>query len=97
MPIGQIEFGLGAVDDGLVKGDGEADGGVLDLVVVGVVVHEAAKIVGVELEVIEEGFGQAGFVIISLRRARQGIEERWGSRFVAAVELESRIFSKEGV
>ena len=49
MPGGDVELAFGAVDDGFAEGDGKADGGVLDLIVVGEVVLEAPEVVDVEL------------------------------------------------
>ncbi len=46
----EFEFGFGSVEDGFFEGDGKADAGVENLVVVGVVVDGAAEEVGVEAE-----------------------------------------------
>ena len=48
MPVGQINFRLRAVNDGFAECDREADGRVVDLIVVRIVVHEPPKIVGIQ-------------------------------------------------
>src|ERR1700728_3104689 len=68
MPLRHFELALSSIDDGLAEGDGEADGSVADLVVVGVIVHKAAEVVGIELEVACKDCGQAALVIVALRR-----------------------------
>src|SRR6202167_1072026 len=68
IPIRQVDLGFGAINDGLLEGDGKADGCVVDLIVVCVVVYEPAKVVGVQSELFETGFGQTLFVIVSFRR-----------------------------
>jgi hypothetical protein len=47
VPIGNIELRFRAIDDGLAERNGKADGRVVDLIVVRIVVYEPSKIVGV--------------------------------------------------
>jgi len=67
VPVGDFDFSLGAVDDCFAEGDGKADGGAEDLVIVGVIVDVAAEVVGVEAELAEKTFGGAEFEIVSVR------------------------------
>ena len=68
VPVGNFEFSFDAVDVGLVEGDGEADGGAEELVVVGVVVDAAVETVNVEPELAEEAFGEADLVVVAMGR-----------------------------
>ena len=43
MPVGQLDFGFGSVDYRFVERDREADGGVLNLIVIGIIAHQPAK------------------------------------------------------
>jgi hypothetical protein len=72
VPSRQIEFRFRAIDDGFLEGNREANGRVVDLVVIRVVVNIASEVVGVQSEFVEESLGQAEFVVVSLRRL-QGI------------------------
>src|SRR5580658_8632899 len=64
-PIRHGNFRFGPVNNGFSKSDGKANGGVLYLIVIRIVIYGPAEIVGVESEVLEESFGEAGFIIIS--------------------------------
>ena len=79
MPIGKVELCLRAVDDGFSKAIGKADRRVVNLIVVGVVVHLPAEIVGVQLEFSEERFRQTRLVVISFGRLHRQAEEIPGS------------------
>ena len=68
MPIGSIEFCFRSVDDGFLERNREADGCVIDLVVVRIVVYISPEIVGSQLHVLEEGLGQARFKVVSYGR-----------------------------
>src|SRR5277367_6788083 len=67
-PVGQVDFSFRAVKDGFAECYGEADRRIVDLIVIGVVIHVTAENVSVQPELLEEGLGQTDFVIISLRR-----------------------------
>lgn len=54
------------VDDRLAEGDREADGGVVDLIVVGAVVDQTSKIVCIQLEMFDEDAAQSEFVVVAL-------------------------------
>src|ERR1035437_796077 len=78
MPFGYCDLALRTVDDGLSEGDGEADGRAFDLVVVGVVVDEAAEVVRVELEMTSEDGAEAPFVVVAFGGLdRQAKEVSW--------------------
>jgi hypothetical protein len=64
----EIELGFGSVDVGLAKSDGEADGGVEQLIVIGKIGDVATEIVDIELELVHKGLGRAHFVIVAMRR-----------------------------
>ena len=66
VPVGNFELAFGAVDVGLVEGDGEADGGAEELIVVGEIVDAAGVAVGVEADVAEEAFAEADFVVVAV-------------------------------
>src|SRR6266849_3588770 len=68
LPVRELELRFRAIDDGLAERDGEADGGVEDLIVIGEVVYLAAEIVGVETELAEEAFASADFEIVAVGR-----------------------------
>ena len=98
MPVRQINFRLRAINDGLSGMRSEADSRVVNLIVVRVVADEPAEIVSVQLEFLKEDFGQARLRSSPLPKAPQAGEgNRPGRWLSAAVELESRIFSKDGV
>ena len=67
VPVGDFDFGLGAVDVGFAEGDGEADGGAEDLIIVGVIVDVAAEVVDVEAKLAEETLCDADFVVVAVR------------------------------
>jgi hypothetical protein len=48
-PVGQLNLGFRAIDDGVAEGDWEADSRVLNLVIVSVVADVATKIICVSL------------------------------------------------
>ena len=93
----QIELRLRAVNDGLAKCDRKADCRVVDLIVVRKVVDEPAKIVGIQPEFLKKALVKPSFVVVSFRRLNGQLERDGDSRPAAAVELESRMFSNEGV
>ena len=64
----------------LFEGDGEADGGVENLIVVGVVVDVAAEIVGVEAELIEKAFGGTELEVVAVGRLDRQAEDGWFER-----------------
>ena len=66
VPFGKVDFGFRAVNYGLPERDGKANRGVIDLIVIGIVIHKPSEIVCVQPEVPEEDLGQTHFVIISL-------------------------------
>src|SRR5580693_9427861 len=77
MPLGQIDFAFGTVNYCLAEGDGEADRRVVNLIVIGIVIHKPPEIIRVQPEVLEEGFGQARFIIVSFRRLNGQFEGDW--------------------
>lgn len=66
LPLGQFELCFRAVNDRLPEGDGEADAGVIDLVVVGGVRHQTPKIVCIEPDHAAEDLGRSPFVVVAL-------------------------------
>ena len=64
-----------------VESDRKADGGIKQLIVVGIIVHVAAEIVGFQPDFAEESFGQAHFEIIALRKAGPEAEDIRIERF----------------
>src|SRR5208282_1476305 len=66
MPVGKIDFSFRPVKDGLPKRDGKANRRVIDLIVIGIVIHQPPEIIYVQPDLLKEGFGQTQFVIISL-------------------------------
>ncbi len=68
LPVREFELAFSAIEDGFAESDGEADAGVEDLVIVGVVVDVATEIIRVEAELIEEAFRGAKFQIVAVRR-----------------------------
>lgn len=67
MPIRDGQLAFRAVDDGFTEGDGKADGGAVDLVVIGVVVDVAAEVIDVHLEVLAEDGAETALVVIAFR------------------------------
>src|SRR5277367_1779765 len=67
MPIGDFDFRFRAINIGFCECDWKTDGGVRDLVVVGIVVYETTEVVGVEFNFAEKDFCQASFVVVPFR------------------------------
>jgi hypothetical protein len=66
VPFGHLDLAFCPVDNCLAEGDREADGRVVDLIVVCVLVDKTSKVVGVKLEMSGEDAGQSEFVVVSL-------------------------------
>src|ERR1019366_3192303 len=75
VPVWEFEFAFRAVDDGFTKRYGKTDGGVEDLVVVGVVVDVAAEIVSIETELVEKAFGGAEFEVVAVGRLNREAQD----------------------
>src|SRR5580704_2319847 len=67
VPIDNVQLCFGAVDDRLAERYGKADGGIVDLIVVRIVVHQPTKVIRVQLELSEEGLGQSQLIVVSIR------------------------------
>ena len=50
VPVGQIDFRFRAINDGFAECNREADGRVIDLIVIRIVGHQPPEIVGVQLD-----------------------------------------------
>src|SRR5579864_5083938 len=68
IPIRQVKLGFGAVNDCLAECHWKTNRRILEWVVIGIVVHQATKIIGIEFDPVEKSFSSAGFVEISFRR-----------------------------
>ena len=98
-PVGKLEFCFRTVNDGLLEGDGEADGCVLNLIVVGVVRHQTPKIVGIQLYLSAKGLGQAGFVVIPFGGFNQPLDVPWAGidGFSLGGTGEQNVFERRGL
>ena len=65
VPIGNSELRFRAINNGLAERNRKTDGRVVDLIVVGIVGNEPAKIIGVELKLSEESLGHSHLVVVS--------------------------------
>jgi hypothetical protein len=95
--VREFELAFGSVEDGFFECDGEADAGVENLVVVGVVVDGAAEEVGVEAELVRRSFCWRRFRNSCRGKVARAGAERSVRRIALRVELESRMFSNDGV
>ena len=96
LPSRQLELALRAVNDGFSECDRKTDAGVYDLVVIGVVVDEPAKVVNVEAEMTDQALAGAEFEVIAMGRLN-GRRRTVGSKDCTREEPESRRFSNDGV
>ena len=97
MPVGHLDLRFRAVNDRLAKCDRKADGRVLDLIVVGVVVDVTQIVVDVGAQVVAECLGDAGLVVVALRRLDRELAGNPGLMNETSKEFDSRMFSKDGV
>src|SRR5580693_9409041 len=68
VPVGDFDFGFGAIDDGFAESYGKADGGAEDLIVIGVIVDVAAEVAGVEAKLAAKRLAGSKFEVVAARR-----------------------------
>ena len=66
MPLEELKFAFGAIDDGFAKRNREADGRIDDLIVIRVIVHKPAVVIHVYAKFIGKCLCHARFKVISL-------------------------------
>src|ERR1700722_17899188 len=74
-PWRQFEFSLSTVENSLAKCDREANGRVVNLVVVGIVADETTEVVRIELELSCESLGESHLIIVSFLRLHREAQE----------------------
>jgi hypothetical protein len=70
VPVGKVYLCFRSINDGLLEGDRKTDGGVIDLIVVGIVGNQSPEIVDVQPGLSVEHLGQSCFVVVALRKVR---------------------------
>ena len=65
--MGDFDFGLRTVQDRFAESDGKAYGGTENLVIVGIIVDVAAKVIRVEAKLAKKTFAGAELKIVSVR------------------------------
>lgn len=68
MPIREIDLSLRAINYRFAEGNGKADGCVLNLVIVGEVVHIVAESVAVQPQLSQKALTESGLIVAALRR-----------------------------
>ena len=96
-PVRQFELAISSINSGAAECDRKADGRVGNLVVIRIVVNQPAIVIRVQTKFAEDRFGQTRFVIISFGGFDRQAEKICGVEESIAVELESRMFSNDGV